>query len=76
MPHFKCVRCRTRLCSASARADLVFDLCPSCGSVLEPVGEPAEIVGFQSITKAMDSLGGSHEAVAEAIALAAPDGDP
>jgi Zn-finger nucleic acid-binding protein len=49
MPHFKCVGCRTRLYSASARADVVGDLCPGCGSLLEPVGELAEIVGFQSI---------------------------
>jgi hypothetical protein len=49
MPHLKCVRCRTRLYSTSARADLVGDLCPGCGSLLDPVGEPAEIVGFQSI---------------------------
>jgi Zn-finger nucleic acid-binding protein len=76
MPHFKCVGCRTRLYSASARADLVFDLCPSCGSLLEPVGELTEIVGFQSITRAMVSQDVSHEAAAEAIALAVPDGDP
>ena len=49
MPHFKCVGCRTRLYSESARADLVGDLCPGCGSLLEPVGELAEIVGFQAI---------------------------
>jgi Zn-finger nucleic acid-binding protein len=49
MPHFKCVGCRTRLYSTSARADVVGDLCPGCGSLLEPVGELAEIVGFQSI---------------------------
>jgi hypothetical protein len=50
MPHFKCVGCRTRLCSAARPADLVGDLCPGCGSPLEPVGKLAEIVGFQSIT--------------------------
>ena len=49
MPHFKCVGCKTRLYSAAAPADLVGDLCPGCGSLLEPVGELAEIVGFQSI---------------------------
>jgi hypothetical protein len=49
MPHFKCVRCRTRLYSPARPADLVGDLCPGCGSLLEPVGELAEIVGFQSI---------------------------
>jgi hypothetical protein len=49
MPHFKCVGCRTRLYSAAAAADPVGELCPECGSPLEPVGELAEIVGFQSI---------------------------
>jgi hypothetical protein len=49
MPHFKCVACKTRLYSAAASADLVGDLCPDCGSPLEPVGELAEIVGFRSI---------------------------
>ena len=49
MPHFKCVGCRTRLYSAARPADLVGDLCPGCGSLLEPVGALAEIVGFQSI---------------------------
>jgi hypothetical protein len=101
MPHFKCVRCRTRLYSESARADLVGDLCPCCGSLLEPVGELAEIVGFQSIQELagapddgptsrperlanrVDRLFARRQAmlaqkpaVAEAIALAAPDEDP
>jgi hypothetical protein len=49
MPHFKCVRCKTRLYSAAAPADLVGDRCPGCGFPLEPVGELAEIVGFRSI---------------------------
>jgi hypothetical protein len=49
MPHFKCVGCKTRLYSAARPADLAGDLCPGCGSPLEPVRELAEIVGFQSI---------------------------
>lgn len=49
MPHFKCIACKTRLYSAATPADLVGDLCPGCGSLLEPVGELAEIVGFRSI---------------------------
>ena len=49
MPHFKCLACRTRLYSAGRPGDLVGDLCPRCGSLLEPVGELAEIVGFQAI---------------------------
>ena len=68
MPHFKCVACKTRLYSAPAPADLVGDLCPGCGSLLEPVGELAEIVGFQSIKPrdgaADDSPPGTHERIA------------
>jgi hypothetical protein len=55
MPHFKCVGCKTRLYSAAAPADLVGDLCPECGSPLEPVHELAEIVGFQSIRQRDDA---------------------
>lgn len=49
MPHYKCVACKTRLYSAGHPPELVGDLCPECGSLLEPVGELAEIVGFRSI---------------------------
>jgi hypothetical protein len=49
MPHFKCAACKLRLDSAARPGDHVGDLCPGCGSLLEPVTELAEIVGFQSI---------------------------
>jgi hypothetical protein len=68
MPHFKCVACKTRLYSAAGPADLVGDLCPGCGSLLEPVGELAEIVGFRAIRHrggaADDSPPGAHERIA------------
>jgi hypothetical protein len=68
MPHFKCVACRTRLYSAAGPAELVGDLCPGCGSLLEPVGELAEIVGFRAIEDrggaADDSPPGAHERIA------------
>jgi hypothetical protein len=68
MPHFKCVGCKTRLYSAAAPADLVGDLCPGCGSLLEPVGELREIVGFQSIKQrdcaAGDSPPRRHQPIA------------
>jgi hypothetical protein len=68
MPHFKCVACRTRLYSAAAPAELVGDLCPGCGSLLEPVGELAEIVGFRAIKQrdgaAEDNPPGTHERIA------------
>ena len=71
MPHFKCVGCRTRLYCAARPAHLVGDLCPVCSSLLEPVGELAEIVGFQSI-KQRDGTGddgrtGRHEGIAGRI---------
>jgi hypothetical protein len=77
MPHFKCVGCKTRLHSAARPADQVGDLCPECGSLLEPVGELAEIVGFRSIKQRdtqriadrLDNLYSGREALAEAIAL-------
>jgi hypothetical protein len=71
MPHVKCNGCRTRLYSAAGRADLVDDLCPGCGSPLEPVGELTEIVGFQSV-KPVNETFDSELAMAEAIALPAP----
>jgi len=68
MPHFKCVACKTRLYSAAGPDDLVGDLCPDCGSLLEPVGELAEIVGFRSIrdrySSVDDSPPGTHERIA------------
>ena len=49
MPHFKCVECRLRLASSGAPDDGVGELCPGCGSLLEPVARLVEIVGFQAI---------------------------
>ena len=68
MPHFKCVACKARLYSAAGPDDLVGDLCPGCGSLLEPVGELAEIVGFRSIKSrdgaAENSPRGTHRRIA------------
>ena len=63
MPQFKCEACRARLYQ-EASPDAVGDLCPGCGSLLEPVGELAEIVGFRSITPrdgTTNGLPGTHE---------------
>jgi hypothetical protein len=51
MPHSKCVACRTRLYSAVAPSELVGDLCPDCGLLLEPVQSLDEVVGFRRITR-------------------------
>ena len=47
MAHFKCLACTTRLYSTDSEADPIGDLCPVCGSLLEPIGELDEIVGVQ-----------------------------
>jgi Zn-finger nucleic acid-binding protein len=61
MPHLKCESCRTRLYLA-ASGDEVGDLCPACGSLLEPVGELAELIGFQLI-----ECVGSHQRIADRL---------
>jgi len=69
MPHFKCVACRTRLYSAAGPPDLVGDLCPGCGTLLEPVGDLSEVVGFRSI-RSREGAGdapGAHEQIAERV---------
>jgi hypothetical protein len=50
MPHYKCEACKARLRVSGKTAELVGDLCPACGSLLEPVAVLAELVGYRSIT--------------------------
>lgn len=47
MPHYMCVACRTRCQIPGAQTDLVGNLCPTCGSVLEPARDLAALVGFR-----------------------------
>jgi hypothetical protein len=49
MAHLKCLACKTRLQSRESPADPIGDLCPVCGSLLEPVGDLDEIVGYRVI---------------------------
>jgi len=75
MPHFKCAACKLRLYSAGEPGDMVVDLmgelCPRCGSVLEPVGNLAQLVGFQTITSRHDApehdASATHQAIADGI---------
>jgi hypothetical protein len=71
MPHFKCLACKTRLYSAARSIGGVGDLCPGCGSLLEPVGELAEIIGFRSIkprdSAADDGPPGRHQRIADRV---------
>src|SRR5205807_8962934 len=73
MVYFKCLACRTRLYGSGTPADLVGDLCPSCGSLLEPVGELDEVVGFRSIKSREgpreDETTGTHERIADRVAV-------
>jgi hypothetical protein len=69
MPHLKCEPCRNRLYSAGS-GDRVGDLCPGCGSLLEPVGELAELVGFRLIRSANAADGAAsspHERLADQL---------
>jgi hypothetical protein len=69
MPIFKCLACETRLYKAAGPDDLAGDLCPGCGSLLEPAGEPAEVAGFRSIgarASAADvGAAGTHQRIAD-----------
>ena len=58
MPHLKCQRCQTRLYRA-ASGDQVGDLCPGCGSLLDPVGELDELGGFRLVRSDRDADGGA-----------------
>jgi len=49
MHHYKSVACRARLHVSRKSAEFV-GLCPECGSLLEPVTELAQLLGFRSIT--------------------------
>lgn len=70
MPHSKCVACKTRLSSSGAPADLVGELCPICGGLLEPVASLVEVVGYRQITRRPSSL---ESDIARAMALPRPD---
>lgn len=71
MPHYKCAACKTRLHVSESPAELVGDLCPQCGSLIEPVADLAELVGLRSIEsvdRAPDSRRpGSHQRIAARI---------
>ena len=69
MPHLKCEPCRNRLYRAGS-GDQVGDLCPACGSLLEPVGQLAEIVGFRLIRSAQPADGTApspHQRIADEL---------
>jgi hypothetical protein len=68
VPHFKCVACRNRLSTSEDRDDGVGDLCPDCGSLLEPVSELSEIVGFRSIqARGTADFASAHQRLADRV---------
>jgi hypothetical protein len=70
MPHLKCEPCRSRLYRAGS-GDQDGDLCPACGSLLEPVDELAQVVGFRLITSVDATDGtasGPHQRIADRLA--------
>jgi hypothetical protein len=68
MTHCKCLACNTRFYRTESEADPIGDLCPVCGSLLEPVGELGEIGGLGVI----ESRGGtSHRGATRAGQLIA-----
>jgi hypothetical protein len=50
MPHYKCAACKARLHVSGSPAEQVASRCPECGSLLEPLADLAELVGFRLIT--------------------------
>jgi len=49
LPHSKCVACRIRCHTEGSPAALLSELCPHCGSSLEPVGDLSSVLGFRRI---------------------------
>ena len=70
MPHSKCVACKTRLYSSGAPAEMVGELCPGCGGLLEPVKSLIEVLGYRRITRRADA---PNLDTAQAAALPRPD---
>jgi hypothetical protein len=49
MTYFICTRCKARLYSVASPDSLARDVCPGCGTSLDPVGELVGVRGYQSI---------------------------
>jgi hypothetical protein len=49
MTYFKSRSCKARLYSVAGPDSLACDLCPGCGTRLEPAGELVAVVGYHSI---------------------------
>jgi hypothetical protein len=67
MPHYKCAACKARIHVSGRAAELLGDLCPECGSLLEPVSELAELIGFRSIKSVGAARAASPQRVADLL---------
>lgn len=86
MPHLKCEACRVRLHSPQSPIDGVGELCPACGSLLEPVSRVSELVGLRLIRwepsedeaerDAWRALGDYPVSLPEAVAQVLPRPEP
>jgi len=87
MSHLKCVVCRIRVRGYQPPTGEAHELCPVCGSLLEPVQHLSELLGLQErkwedndelasdpdASRWLDDGGSvSPEAVAKALALPTP----
>ena len=73
MPHSMCVACKTRLYRRGAPPELVGELCPECGGLLEPVSNPADVVGFRRITQRASLPDGRGGDIVQAAAMPRPE---
>ena len=83
--HLKCETCRIRVRSQHSPIGGVGALCPSCGSLLEPVAKLSVLVGYQEsrptpdelqewvdVSRWLDDGGRPPEPMAQAVAVALP----
>lgn len=61
MLQYRCAGCGLRLRLLGPPANLVGDLCPECDSLLEPVVDAGDLVGYRSISPVQaDTVGGQR----------------
>ena len=73
MPHLKCTACKIRTHSAHCAVGEVEELCPGCGSQLDPAGSLDELVGFRARSPSANDGGDDRWDIAVAAALEVPD---
>lgn len=73
MSQLKCVACRIRARRAAGPGDPLADVCPECGSALEPVGAPAEVMGFRLVEGAGSAAAADQLLAVEAVAMPRPE---